>query len=189
MRDIVFSVGAEGGSLAVYRINGGTTDVFEIELNEVALYDLCDDLEGEPITRSSQFDSFEKALARLDRGWPNLTPLYVHRDVREVVWAAVSQELTDESWRLARWRHQCVEPESHHRESFRMGPTVVVPVGPVPGEDAGALDARGFPRVNTRAAWEKWLAARGWTGSKLPKEFVVRDAASDRTWLVELDNE
>jgi hypothetical protein len=105
--EVVLRVGAEGGSLTVYRVP--STDgqwYWEVETNEVATYDLlseADDLDAASSVRRTRVRSLEDALVVLDKyPWVRLTPIQVHADYRDVILHAVFERgsaCDQERWR------------------------------------------------------------------------------------------
>ena len=105
--EVVLSVGAEGGSLSVYRVPlaDGRWD-WEVETNEVATYDLLsddDDLDVRSSVRRTGATSLGDALTVLDKyPWVRLTPMQVHADYRDVILSAVLERgngRDQERWR------------------------------------------------------------------------------------------
>jgi hypothetical protein len=113
--EIVLRVGAEGGSLTVYRVpfDEGRW-LWHVVTNEVALYDLLgddDDLDPSGALQRTSAESFEDAIERLDRyPWVRLYPLQVHKDYREAVLRAVLDrggEREERRWRSLLGRESC----------------------------------------------------------------------------------
>jgi hypothetical protein len=105
--EVVLRVGAEGGSLTVYRVpyTGGGW-FWEVETNEVALHDLVsddDDLDSCGAVRRTLAESFEEAIERLDKyPWVRLYPLQIHKDYHDAILRAVLERGGEREER--RWR-------------------------------------------------------------------------------------
>lgn len=95
--EVIVEVGAEGASLALRRRKSANgDDEFYVEMNQVALYDTVEELDGahlpgEPVTRSRPATTFEEGLVLLDRlpDWPALYPVHTYPELSERVLAAV----------------------------------------------------------------------------------------------------
>ena len=123
--EVVVEVGFEGGALTLYRrATPDRGEQFYTSLNQVALYDLVegedgDPLPGEPVSSSAPCTTFEEGLALLDE-----SPFWVRLHVMSVAPAFAGRVLAAVEERLARldldavrhqrvlgqWRRRC-EPE------------------------------------------------------------------------------
>jgi hypothetical protein len=98
--EVVVRVGAEGGSLTLFRVRTpGGEHRFCVELNVVALHELMEALDGEPpggeaVTRTRLVSTLEEGLQLLDdEPWVELYPIEIHRDHAAQVWAVVEPRL------------------------------------------------------------------------------------------------
>ena len=106
-RELILLVGAEGGGVALYGIR--TDDGWRFQRNVVDQSPLM--LDEDEIRHDSKFvSSWEEALALLDQyPWRQLSPIRVHREFRQHVWAVVKKRYTGANAErdLERWRDRC----------------------------------------------------------------------------------
>lgn len=107
-REVVFKVGAEGGSLCITRERGDDGRwVYQAHRNETALIDLLgDEADGmrglaDCGLGSGSVEAALRALARYP--WPILHPLRVHRDVMEAVLEAARTHRRGSASAVATW--------------------------------------------------------------------------------------
>lgn len=115
--EIILKMGTERHCLTFFGINAGCGWRFRLVRDESAVADLSN---REDRTRRSVrqepsgFDSFESALASLDRyWWQTNEPLQVHPDFRQQIWAAVQDGFAREL------QKQATESESDDRRLRR----------------------------------------------------------------------
>ena len=100
-------VGGEGGSIKLYGVR--TNDGWLYQKDMVDQTPLM--LDDKEIRHSSAFtSSWKEALELLDRNrWQRLSPIRVHPEFRQAIWAAVQQRYTgdDPEEDLERWRDRC----------------------------------------------------------------------------------
>lgn len=109
--EIIVEIGAEGGSIALHRMQTEQCWAFTMEVN-----DWTADLMGEePIHHmSAPVDSWEGAVELLDKyPWPKLFPVFVHPDFKRQIWDAVQERLpkisaTSQSAQQ-NWRRVCAQ--------------------------------------------------------------------------------
>lgn len=106
-REIILWAGVEGGGIKLFgiRLDGG----WRFQRNVVDQTPLM--LDEEEIRHDSMFtSSWEEALALLDRyPWHRFSPIRVHPEFRQAVWAAVEARYTGRKAEedLERWRDRC----------------------------------------------------------------------------------
>jgi hypothetical protein len=112
--EVILDIGSEGGVLTIVGMRGANGWHFRAMRDETALYDLLneEDREGLEFRDASDWvDSFETALARLDRyPWHRLYPLRVHPDFRRQVWGAMQERFRKDGRgdrNRDRWRRLC----------------------------------------------------------------------------------
>jgi hypothetical protein len=100
--ETILVVGAEGGSITLE----GQRDAagvwrFRVARNECVLGDLL----GEELGATSSWESWEAALAELDRyPWPRLWPIRVHADFAGAIHNAVAANEHGGAGQVRRWR-------------------------------------------------------------------------------------
>lgn len=108
--EVIFEVGAEGGSLAIYGIRAESGWFFSRELIDQSSVLLEG---GSGIQHTSQIvNSWERALSLLDKyPWQRLYPVLVHPEFRKEVFDAVLNRYNStndtEQQRLPYWKKLC----------------------------------------------------------------------------------
>lgn len=109
IKEIVIEVGAEGGSLTLFR---GKHELdqdwrFFLGRNECAMAGLLsdEDLKGLSLSNNSDFvHTWDEALKLMDKyPWHRLHPVYARNDCAVLIWAAL-QARTNDKTVLQRWR-------------------------------------------------------------------------------------
>jgi hypothetical protein len=100
--ETILVVGAEGGSITVEgQRDAASVWCFRVVTNESALGDLL----GDELGATSSWESWEAALAELNRyPWPRLWPIRVHADFAEAILNAVAANEHGGAGQVRRWR-------------------------------------------------------------------------------------
>jgi len=96
--ELVFHIGAEGGSARVWRLGHGSSARYRVERHQC----LLDDLPS--VHRGAPSNTFAEALVAIGAGWERLYPIFVHADVAGEILAAVERSLASSSSQRAHER-------------------------------------------------------------------------------------
>lgn len=110
-KEIILRVGAEGGTLTLFRRLSDSSWQFHVETDETALLDLLDEDDRQGLSKIERpwVSDWLAAVAQLDEyQWFELTPLHIHPDYRQPIRAAVCERWQDQKpadqWRADRRR-------------------------------------------------------------------------------------
>jgi hypothetical protein len=112
--ELILEAGVEGGALELFGTQTAHGWVFCRVVDETTMIDFLADEDrdgfGEPVQKSEWVDSWEGALALLDKyQWHQYHPVFVHPDFRQRVWSAV----------LSRFERGPSDDDSFQRHSIR----------------------------------------------------------------------
>jgi hypothetical protein len=103
--EVIIELGAEGGSITLYRWRTEQGWAFRREVVDWAP-ELFDDERIE--SKSPVVDTWEAALQLLDQyPWPKLYPISIHPQFRRQIWRAVQERVQSSSEPFERWRELC----------------------------------------------------------------------------------